>query len=60
MQLHQENGMEAYRLIPTKNSKARTIAAGAPREKGSRLKTDMQISPERCEDFASGGVSISV
>ena len=27
MQLHQESGMEAYTLVPTKNSKARTITA---------------------------------
>lgn len=27
MQLHQESGMEAYQLVPTKNSKARTITA---------------------------------
>lgn len=27
MQLHQESGMQAYTLVPTKNSKARTITA---------------------------------
>lgn len=27
MQLHQETGMEAYQLVPTKNGKARTITA---------------------------------